>query len=155
MSRARSKSRSRLLRLAAGIALVVTALVGCGGDDGLTREEYVASLNALCENYAAEHERIGEPASVADIPAKVPRIIAAFESLLEKASALDPPEEVADEARRMHAVGEEQLQVLRGLVRAARALDYARLQALVARNGELNAEANSVARELGATSCAE
>ena len=136
----------------AGVMLVAAALtVSCGGGDGL--EEYVAELNAICEDYNAEHEQIGEPQSIADVIEKTPRIRIAFEQMVSRVRGLDPPPELVEPHERLLALGDAQLETLEALVGAARAGDLVEFQELAAKNARLNAEAEGVLRDLDADSC--
>lgn len=45
------------VNLIAAAMLALGLLAGCGGDDGLTKEEYVAKGNAICEKGNAELEQ--------------------------------------------------------------------------------------------------
>ena len=139
-------------RSALGLALVFL-VAGCG-DGSLTRDEYVARLDEACADYGREHDEIGEPESIHDLREKGPRIIAAFERLVDRVRALEPPDELADEARRVLEIGDRQLEVLRGLTEAARTGDAAKLEELVPENARLNEEATDLFRRIGATECA-
>jgi hypothetical protein len=135
-------------------AVAVALLSACTTNERLSKDDYVARLNALCEEYGRKHDVIGEPQNLADLVDKLPRIIQAFEPVVAEMRKLEAPSEIADDAKRLHAVGERQLQVMRGLVRAAQANDLAALEPLVAENQALNREANGLSRRLGATACA-
>src|SRR5206468_12411218 len=116
---------------------------------------YVSKLNAMCEDFAAREKKIGEPTNVAELAAHGDRIVAAYEhAIVEPMLALQPPPEIAPRVARLRAVTRQQRDVLRGLAAAARSGDLAKVQRLVVRNTNLNAQANQIARELKARSCA-
>jgi hypothetical protein len=136
----------------AGVMLVAAALtVSCGGGDGL--EEYVAELNAICEDYNAEHEQIGEPQSIADVVEKTPQIRAAFGRMVSRIRRLDAPPEVVGSHERLLELGDAQLETLAALVAAAKSGDLVEFQEHASRNAQLNADAEVVLRDLGADSC--
>jgi hypothetical protein len=145
-------------RILLGVVLggVMAALAGgCGGDEELSRDEYVAELNAMCEDFSAREKEIGEPQTLGDLVEKGPRIVDAFEkAIVDKVRTLNPPDELADEADRLVDVADQQRDVLAELVDAAKANDVMRVRELVPRNAALNTEADSIARDLGAESCA-
>jgi hypothetical protein len=144
-------------RLLVGVALSVLIAglaVGCAGDEDLSKEQYISRLNALCEDFSAREQRIGEPQTPADLVEKGPRILDAFEvAIADKIGALKAPDEIADQADRLVAIANEQGDVLGELVTAARDNDFAEVRRLASRNDALNSESNSIAGELGADAC--
>jgi len=136
--------------------LVVGLGGGCGDGQALSREEYVAKLNAMCEDFAAREERIGEPQSVSDLVERGPEILDAFEdAIADEIDGLEAPDEVAAEANRLADIADEQRVVLGELVDAAQDGDFPAVRTLASRNRSLNNESNAIARELGAKSCTD
>lgn len=138
-------------------ALLAVAVMatGCGGDDALTKEKYTARLDAACREFAERERRIGDPRTAADLVRFGPAIVRAFEeTILDGVESVDPPEEVAGEAAQLQQLAHDQRDVLAALVDAARDRDVARLGQLAAQNRSLNEQAGSIARRLGADSCA-
>jgi hypothetical protein len=148
---------NKLILLGVVLGGVMAALaVGCGGDEELSREEYVAELNAMCEDFSARERKIGEPQTVGDLVEKGPRILDAFEDeIVDKVGTLDPPDEIADQADRLVDLADQQRDVLAELVDAAKDSDIARVREFASKNAALNKEASRIARELGAESCAD
>ena len=128
---------------------------GCAGDDALTRDEYVSRLNAMCEDFAAREERIGEPETVADIVEFGPEVVEAFEeAILEPVDRLEPPDELAEQAHRLAVIAHRQHDILSDLVKAAQDGDFTAVRSLASENAASNQEASAVATELGAEACA-
>jgi hypothetical protein len=144
-------------RIVVGVVLgsVMAGLAaGCGGEEELNKKEYVAELNAMCEDFSAREKEIGESRTAADLVEKGPRIVDAFEeAIVDKIGTLDAPDEIADRANRLVDVADQQRDVLEGLVGAARENDLAKARELAAKNEALNNEASGIARELGAEAC--
>jgi hypothetical protein len=149
-------AQQALRRLASALAILGAILgAGCGGDETLTEEEYVAQLNAICEDFRARETEIGEPRTVADLIAKGPRVLDAFEeTILEEVRELEAPQKIADEAERLVALAEDQRVTLAGLIDAAKDGDVTRVRQLAAENQALNDRAGSITRALGAEGCA-
>jgi hypothetical protein len=127
---------------------------GCGGDETLSKEEYVSRLNAMCEDFSAREKQIGEPQTTADLVTKGPRVLDAFEqTILEETRDLKAPDELADQAERLADIAEEQRDAIADLIDAARSGDVVKVRQLAARNQALNEQANSITRELGAETC--
>lgn len=134
--------------------VVATAAVACGGGSDLTKDEYVAELNAMCRDFLEREKEIGEPRTFREVAANGARIADLFEdSILEPLRRLDPPKDVRTEHARLLELAQEQHDVLRGLATAAQRGDYGRAGNLAGRNDAINTEANAISDELGAKEC--
>lgn len=148
--------KKRLLLSGVHGILVAVLAAGCTDDNGLTKEEYVAELNAMCESFSAQEKEIGEPQTVTDLVEKGPRILDAFEeAIVEKAHDLKAPDEIADQAEQLVVLADRQRDVLSELIGAAQNGDIAEVRQLASRNDALNTETDSIMRELGAEACVE
>jgi hypothetical protein len=144
-----STTRSSVLLLA-----VALLLAGCGSKK-TAKDRYVASLNAMCANFAAREQKIGSPSNPSDVAARGDRIVIAFEeTILRPVQALPAPPELRLPAQRLRTLAVQQRDVLRDLANAAKAGDLQRLQLLADRNRTLNAELGQIAGDLKADSCA-
>lgn len=141
--------------LGGGLGLVLALSGGCGNGEALSKDEYVAKLNAMCKDFTAREQRIGEPQSVSDLVEKGPRVLDAFESaIVDEVTSLNAPDELAEQAKRVVDIATAQRDVLRDLIDAAKDDDLAAVRRLASRNEVLNDEASSIMRELGADACA-
>jgi hypothetical protein len=132
-------------------ALVVTA--GCGSKS--PREQFVSKLNAMCEDFAAREQQIGEPRTQADLAARGDQIVAAFEqTILRPLQQVEVPPEVAPQVAQLRVLTRQQHDALRGLAEAGRVGDVTKVRQLAARNTTLNAQAGQIAHDLKAESCA-
>jgi predicted house-cleaning NTP pyrophosphatase (Maf/HAM1 superfamily) len=145
------------MKMLAAVGILVAVLAtGCAHGKRLSKEQYVARLNAMCADFSAKEKEIGEPQSLSDLRTKEPRILEAFdEAILDKVRTLRAPEEIAAQADRLVDLAGRQHDVLSGLIRAAKTNDLTRVQELVSENQALNAEGGSIARSLGAKTCAQ
>ena len=133
------------------LGLLVTA--GCGSKS--PKEQFVGKLNAMCEDFAAREQQIGEPSTQEDLAARGDRIVAAFEqTILHPLQTVKAPPEVAPQAEQLRVLARQQRDVLRGLAEAGRAGDVTKVRQLAARNTTLNAQAGRIAHDLEADSCA-
>ena len=142
--------------LMAAAALSVGA-AGCGGGgEQLTAEEFVAELNAICEDYNAKREEIG-PQSVEfeDVEDIGQQTLDAFDDAIAEVEALEPPDELADPAGDFIASWKEQRDVLAEIVDLAGEGDAEGVTALVEQGSELDDESDALAQEMGATACLE
>ncbi len=141
----------RLRQALLGVFVVVLT-AGCGGSDTLTKKQYAAKLNAMCEDFSAREQKIGESQTLGE---KESRVLDAFEhAIVDKVGGLKPPEEIAGQAARLSELAHQQRDTLAGLAAAAKSNDFARVPVLASKNAALNREASSLARRLGANACA-
>jgi hypothetical protein len=83
-------------------------------------------------------------------------VLDAFEeTIVDKVHSLKAPAEIADQADRLVELTDEQRGVLADLIEAARKNDVAKVQELAAKNERVNDQTGSLARDLGAKSCAK
>ena len=147
--------KTRVLVCGSVLCSAVLLLMGCGGDEGISKAQYVSELNRMCEDFSEREKEIGDPQTVADLIEKGPRILEAFdEAIRDEVRTIEAPDEIAVEAARMVELADQQHNVLIDLVDAASANDLARVGKLASMNAAVNEEASSVARELGAEACA-
>jgi hypothetical protein len=138
-----------------GVFVTLSATTACGGSDALSKAQYVSRLNAMCQDFSKREKAIGEPQTVDDLVDKGPRVVDAFEeAIVDKVHKLKAPDEIADQANRMAELADEQRDVLRGLVSAAKRSDFAKVNELSSKNAMFNRESGSIASELGANACA-
>jgi hypothetical protein len=135
------------------LVLTVAVTAGCGSKS--PKEQFVAKLNAMCEDFAAREQQIGEPSTQQDLAARGDRIVAAFEqAILGPLQQLKAPAEVAPQAAQLRVLARQQRDVLHGLAEAGRVGDVTKVGQLAARNTTLNAQAGQIAHDLEADSCA-
>ena len=138
-----------------GILVALSVPTACGGSKTLSKSQYVSRLNAMCEDFSRREQKIGDPETIEDLVEKGPRVLDAFEqAIVDKVHGLKAPDEISDQASRMARLADEQHDVLRRLVEAAKGNDLAVVGHLAAKNAALNKESGAVASQLGATSCA-
>ena len=136
--------------------LVAVVTAGCGGNEELSKEQYVSKLDAMCADFSEREREIGEPQTPADLVEKGPRILDAFEkAIVGRVDDLKAPDEIASQADRLADLANEQRDVLAGLIDAAKDGDFAKVRELAARNEALNTQAESITHELGAESCTD
>ena len=137
------------------VLLAVAVLVAGCGSKKTAKDRYVASLNAMCANFAAREQKIGSPSNPSDVAARGDRIVIAFEeTIMRPIQALPAPPELRLPAQRLRTLAVQQRDVLRQLTAAAKTGDVQRLQLLAQRNRTLNAQLGQIAGDLKADSCA-
>jgi hypothetical protein len=138
------------------IALGVTAAIlvaGCGGDDRLTREEFVSEAEAICEEFDQRLEDVPEPESADDVERFADEARPVIEDGLAELRALQPPEELEEQWNELMDKNDEALEVLDDLSQAAASADEARLQEISEEASRQDAETDRMARAMGLENC--
>jgi hypothetical protein len=149
--------RSRLLTPLALAA--ATALIACGGDDGMSTSEYRAEAKKICVDADRATERVEEPTRATSdaISEYFKRLLEANDATTKKFEALDPPEELQkahDDALAANEAGVKEVQRVidelegGGDPREVLTDAQTRLQDLSKKSGD-------AARRLGVPECAD
>lgn len=102
-------------RLPALLLLVpLLALAACGGDDGSSRDDYIAEADAICERLNEDIAEANEsqPSNLAELRALLDRGLELTREGLEEFEDLDPPEEIEDDVDDFLDSAREQAEVL-------------------------------------------
>lgn len=96
----------------ASFALFATLVVGCGGDDRLSKTEYEAAVLAIVRDLQPEADRlffhlVANPYRRAECAAKSARFHEVLEQIVQRVEGLSPPEDVADLQRRFLGAARE------------------------------------------------
>ena len=149
------------LPLLFAIAALALAAAGCGGDDGgggdrLSKDEYAAQANAICDDFNAEVKAAGpEPQGIKDIPPYVDKVKPLFEDGLAKLRKLNPPEDEEETAEEWLDSAEEQIGLLDEIKSAAEDNDLEEVREAGNKIDAANKKTDALAVKLGATSCTE
>lgn len=137
-----------------GSTLAAAALLATGcGEEPLSRAEYVTQADAICTDYAARQDKLGEPKSVKDIERLAGQTKPLVEEQLGKLRDLQAPDELADDAGAAYDLLEQQLPKIDELVTAAKANDVKRIEKIAADAGTLDDQANAKAKAIGLKVC--
>jgi hypothetical protein len=153
--------RTRILGAAALVA-VVSVVAACGGsDDGggggegdeLTKEEYIAAADAICEESNAASDALGEPATPEEFVELAPQIIEIGQDQIDGLRALNAP--AADDATLEGAYDliAQQLVLIEELAAAVGAGDEEKQLELVEQGDAIDTEANQIAIDYGLKVC--
>ena len=151
------------MRRATLVVLGALAVAGCGGDDGISRDEFAANAEEVCADLERQSEELSqnEPENVAQIVDFTQEARRTAEDAVERVRELEVPEGDDGETARqwqdaVEKEAEEQLiPALDELEKAAEANDeQAILSAAQKIQGIEATESDRLARELGAEGCA-
>ncbi len=144
-----------LLRTGAAVAGSSLVLAACGGDDALSRDDYVKQANAVCRDYNQKVAGLPEPQSFEDVPAFVDKGKALAGEAVGKLDELEPPEELKADHEAFVKEGREVSATADRIADAAKKKDEAALQR-AAEEGERRDEASDKrAQRMGLTECAK
>jgi hypothetical protein len=136
-----------------GVAALVLA-AACGGDDGLSREEFVSEADAICQEFDQRVDDVEQPQSPDDVERYVDEVRPVIEDGLNELEGLQPPEEFEDQWNQLVARNDESLEALDDLRRAAANGDVERLQEISEEASRRDDESDRIAREIGLQECA-
>jgi hypothetical protein len=133
------------------VALILAA--GCGGDDGLSREEFVSEADAICQEFDQRLDDVEEPQSPEDVERYVDEVRPVIEDGLNELEELQPPEELEGRWNELVASNDESLEALDDLRQAAANGDQERLQEITEDASQRDAESDRIAQEIGLQEC--
>ena len=133
---------------------VAAALAGCagGGDERLSREEFVAQATAICTRAEERLVELEQPDTVEELGAYARQARAITDESVSNLRELEPPEELEDGFERYLARGADVVELLGDLEAAAEAGDEAEARRL-ARELVESADAEEAARAAGIPAC--
>jgi hypothetical protein len=136
--------------------LVLAVLVlgaGCGGDEGLSREEFVSEAEAICDEFDQRVNEVDEPESPADVERYVNEVRPVVENGLNELRELQPPEEFQERWDVLMARNDEGLEALDDLAQAGANGDEARVQEISEDAARRDEESDRIVLELGLEKC--
>jgi hypothetical protein len=145
------------VRRALGPALITLALIlaGCGGgggDDRLSKEEFIAAADAICKEANDRIEALGEP-TLENVSEYVTEAEAISREQLGALRALRPPAEDEATLNGAYDLIEQQIDLAVQGVDALTSGDQAAFQEIDAQITSIEAEADQVARDYGLQEC--
>jgi hypothetical protein len=147
------------LVMCAALTVLAIAAAGCGGGGGgsaLSKDEYSARLNTICEELNEKNKEIGEPGSVEQVVQKGPELNDAFQEAIDEVEDLNPPDELKAAHVRFLALGKQIHSKIDDLIDAAKEGNPAELNEIGTSIDPLDKESNDIAtKQLGAPACAE
>lgn len=142
----------RLATLPVAVALLLVPSA-CGGEEPLSKAEYVKQADAICTDYANRQKKLGEPKSVKDIERLADETKPLVEAQLKKLRALNAPDSVKDDANDAYDLLDQQVPKIDELVAAAKKNDVKRIQKIATEAGKLDDQANAKAKAIGLKVC--
>jgi hypothetical protein len=136
-------------------AAVLAACGGGGGDQALSADEFRQQADAICTEYEGKIEDVGSPSSRDELPDFVDKVIPIIEEGNSKLADLNPPDELADDWDRAMELQDQNLEVAHDLQDAIHDDNTAKVQELLAKLNETDAQSNAIARKIGLEDCGQ
>jgi hypothetical protein len=142
------------------VLAVAAATAACGGGDGgggeLSREEYVAQADAICERTNEQEAALGEaPSSLPALAEYLEKQKEIAEDQLTALRELDPPQQLEEQVDEAYGLLDQVVGKIDEAVAAAQAGDVATLTAVGGEAQKLAAQADRIANEIGLTVCGQ
>jgi hypothetical protein len=148
-----------VLRVRRAYPLVLAAVViaGCGGSNGsrLTREEYAAKADAVCQRYKQKSDALSSPTTLPGLATVADRLLPLLHGARGELRSLRPP---TDEEATANAWLDDFDVIIADVQKirdTAKAGDRAGVGAAATRAQTHNAHADELARQLGMTVCSK
>jgi hypothetical protein len=154
---ARSVLSPSLLTVSVAIAIGVSGCGGGGGGEGnaLTKPEYASKANAICSAYFQKLHALPQPQTLSGIVSYTDKQIPALESALAQLRELKPPSAEQSTADEFLKRGNEALEEIREIRTAAKDGQTAKVQRIAKRATKTDRRIDTLARLLGASTCAQ
>jgi hypothetical protein len=142
------------VRRAAFIGVAVAVLAGCGGGgQALTKEQYAARADAICDKHNKETQAFGNPANLADLAKVADQTLTVLDKAISELEALKPPASEKAIADRWMEQVKNLRNDLKQIRDRAKDNDLQGVGGIAATAQEHNSKSNALATELGMSIC--
>ena len=134
----------------------VGLLAGCGGgEERLSRAEFVSQADAVCRKYEARLDALGQPTNVEQLRSFADKALPIAKDGREELGDLNPPEELEETYDAWLEHGDDAIDIVERLRDAAADGDQAEIQRIAQDAERTDRESNRLAAELGFEQCGE
>jgi hypothetical protein len=142
------------VRVAVGFGVAVLT-VGCGDVDGVTRADWARDANAICAKYDHRFDALGTAEELPALACLLAEAISLLDKERSELSRLDTPRGDEDRIRQLLAYLEGTTAAAGQAREAAQRGDEQAVGVAIGESDSAASQARHVARDLGATTCAE
>jgi hypothetical protein len=148
-----------LRALLPAIAGIVVLAAACGGEDRLSREEYIQQADATCKKYEERLKTLEEELQATDSPQEAAKVIDRALPIIREGVGelrdLKPPEDLEGKTDEWLDLNDENTKTLEELRDAAEAGDEQKIAELARDADENEKRGDAIARDIGLDACAE
>ena len=141
------------MRLAAAAAVLVL-VAGCGSAGG-DKGKYVKAGDEICNAYANDIAKLGQPETVTQIGPYLAKAMPLLERVAGRLAKLDPPSDLKDSYEKFRDAARATVDRATRLRQAAEAGDTAEVKALLAEAAKASADRVALAKAAGLEACAK
>jgi hypothetical protein len=141
--------------LPAAAVLAAALAAGCGGNDALSKDEFVKQGNAACAKYAAATKQIGDPKTIDDIPRLLDATVREFDTMIASLKDIQPPDDLSADYDKLVGTADDAKRSFADLKAAAESKDQTKLDAAAAKASATDKESDALATKLGLDGCAK
>jgi hypothetical protein len=145
---------TRLVPLALGLALLVAGCGG-GGGDRLSRQELVAKADAICQDYNAKFNALGQPNSMDELKSFADKALPIAQEGRQKLGELKPPQDLEATYDDWLAEGDKAVDAIERLRDAAEKNDAAAVRSIGEEANRENQKSDRLATQLGFKACGQ
>jgi hypothetical protein len=146
------------MRQAALAVFVVVVLAGCGGGGGssrLSKSDFDSKASSICDTYQKKIDDVAQPKDLKAIPGYIDKVLPILEEGTSKLDDLKPPADMQTKVDAWVSIQKDQVDQAKRLKAAAEKGDLAEVTKIANEADASNKRGNALAREIGATTCAQ
>ncbi|MCW3063381.1 MAG: hypothetical protein JWN32_553 [Solirubrobacterales bacterium] len=140
---------------AAGAAIVVLALAGCGGGKDSTHKAFADSLNTICKQENVKLAKVKAPSTTAGIPAYVGAAVPIIQDEIAQLQKVSTPADQKTNLTGATTYLTQQVTAAQQMSAAAASGDSAKVKSIIHQNSLLHGNAQKLAKKMGASDCAK
>jgi len=139
---------------------VLVLLAGCGGGGGgggdrLSQADFVKQGNAICKDYNAKIEALGDPKDASEVRSFVDKAGGLVDEAMGKLDALSPPKKVEDDLAELITSSKKTKDAAQDLAKAVEDKDQKALAKVTETGDRLDKQSDALATKIGLTECAK
>ena len=146
------------MRQAALALLTVLVLAACGGGGGgssrLSKSEFDAKANAVCDKYEKKIKAVPQPSGTKDIVSYIDKVLPILDEGTGKLDELNPPKDIESTVDEWRSIQHQEVDEAKKLKEAAQKGDLAEVTKIAGETAASNKRGNQLALQIGATTCA-
>ena len=138
--------------------VVIVLLAGCGGGGGssrLSKSEFDAKANAVCDKYTKQINAVAQPKTLKDISHYVDTVLPILREGTSKLDDLKPPSDLQSTTDEWRQILHDEVKQAEALKKAADKGDTAQVLRIANETESKNKRGNALAAQLGAQTCAK
>ena len=146
------------MRQAVLALLVVLLLAACGGGGSssrLSKAEFDAKANAICDKYQKKINAVPQPSGAKDIVSYIDKVLPILKEGTGKLDDLEPPKDLEATVNEWRSIQHQEVDEARKLRAAAAKGDLPEVTKVAQDASAIDKRGNDLAKQIGAPTCAQ